>query len=104
MIATTWGFIDGFTYIIITLWFLVNPHWAYITFIGYFEAVCGLALCWIVPESPKWLLDKGRNEEADDALARIAKWNNMPAFSLKNSVLDPSDADFNSALVQTEDE
>jgi hypothetical protein len=48
--------------------------------IGYLEAVYGLALCWMVPESPKWLLDKGRNEEADVALAVIAKINKMPPF------------------------
>jgi hypothetical protein len=57
--------------------------------------VYGLALCWIVPESPKWLLDKGRNEEADVALAVIAKWNRMPTFSLRNSVLNPFDDDNN---------
>jgi hypothetical protein len=43
----------------------------------------------MIPESPKWLLDKGRTEEADKAMAVIAKWNRMPNFSLRNSVLNP---------------
>ncbi len=44
-------------------------------FIG-LSAVPFMTLWWFLPESPRWLLSKGRNEEALKSLEMVCKWNN----------------------------
>lgn len=33
----------------------------------------------LIPESPRWLLQKGRVEEAELVIHKIAQWNRVPA-------------------------
>ena len=46
-------------------------------FIG-LSAVPFMALWWLLPESPRWLLSKGKNQEAVKVIKLVCKWNKMP--------------------------
>jgi len=45
-----------------------------------------LLLYWLYPESPKWLLSKGRAKEAEDIVEKICYWNDKKFKGLKVSV------------------
>jgi sugar porter (SP) family MFS transporter len=47
-----------------------NWSWRSITLIQVFPSVCQLMFIWFVPESPRWLISKDRNEEALEILAK----------------------------------
>jgi len=51
----------------------VNNDWAWrsICLIQIFPSVCQLIFIWFIPESPRWMISKDRNEEA---LQTLAKW------------------------------
>ncbi|XP_020946784.1 solute carrier family 22 member 16 isoform X2 [Sus scrofa] len=38
--------------------------------------------CWMLPETPFWLLSEGRYEEAQKVIDRMAKWNRTRSFKL----------------------
>ena len=46
-------------------------------FIG-LSAIPFMILWWILPESPRWLLSKGRNEEAIKNLSLVCRTNKKP--------------------------
>ena len=49
-------------------------HWSYVAFIcGQFPMLCSVAFFVYCPESPSWLLLKGRNNEAERALRRLRR-------------------------------
>ena len=52
---------------------VVIPHfgWRPMFYIGAVPAILALLLRWIVPESPRWLAEKGRMDEAEKVVARI---------------------------------
>ena len=52
-------------------------------FIG-LSAVPFMSLWYLLPESPRWLLAKGRYEDAIKVMAMACKWNKMPISALKN--------------------
>nr|SIP56015.1 putative Sugar Porter [Yarrowia alimentaria] len=50
---------------------IISESWRYILIIGFFLGLANLALCAFIPESPKWLVSKGRSTEATATLARM---------------------------------
>ena len=48
--------------------------------IGYFVAIAGCISCFIIPESPKYLIGVGRFEDASQSLNKIRKFNRVQAL------------------------
>lgn len=51
------------------------PNWRYFTLAIYVPQLIVIAYYWIVPESVRWYMSKGRHEEAESDLHKIAKVN-----------------------------
>ncbi|XP_054992700.1 solute carrier family 22 member 16 [Sorex araneus] len=43
--------------------------------------------CWILPETPFWLLSEGKYKEAQEVVDKIAKWNGKPSCQLSEVFL-----------------
>ncbi|XP_060580502.1 organic cation transporter protein-like isoform X2 [Ruditapes philippinarum] len=72
--------------------------WFYIQLYTSLPGIILITYWWLIPESPRWLLSKGRVKEAEDVIRSVAKWNKteMPAgnvfekLSVKNEVTNVS--------------
>ena len=61
------------TYLLATLYFrYVSTYWTYLALIGYVTQILCVALVWFLPESPKFLIEQNRLDEAEAAFNRIA--------------------------------
>ena len=68
--------LEAFIYVLATLYFWkVNKHWFYFVLIGYTWNVISVVGMYWMPESPRFLLNVGKREEAFRAFQTIAKWN-----------------------------
>ncbi|XP_067010879.2 organic cation transporter protein [Anabrus simplex] len=60
-----------------------------------------LFLCywWVIPESPRWLITKGKVDEARSLLLKVAKWNkvNIPESTMED-ILQPQNQDYKSSV------
>lgn len=54
-------------------WIVPRLGWRWMFMIGGLPAILALFLRWIVPESPRWLINKGRLEEADKIVTYIER-------------------------------
>ncbi|HXZ95118.1 MAG TPA: MFS transporter [Dehalococcoidia bacterium] len=54
-------------------WIVPRLGWRWMFMIGGLPAILALCLRWIVPESPRWLINKGRLEEADKIVTYIER-------------------------------
>lgn len=68
-------FILGGVAVTLLAWWLQN--WRYLVFIIYCPAVFVFIYIWILPESFRWLLSKGRYEEAIRVLSKSERMNNV---------------------------
>jgi hypothetical protein len=50
---------------------------------GIFALIPHALLAFIIMESPRWLMTKGRLEEAKKIIKKILKWNKMPESNLE---------------------
>nr|XP_053630899.1 LOW QUALITY PROTEIN: beta-alanine transporter-like [Cherax quadricarinatus] len=60
--------------------FLV-PHWQYLALLSCLPPLIALLLLRLIPESPRWLISKGRVEECIDILLQIAMTNGRDGVS-----------------------
>ena len=54
------------------------PNWKILKVISMVPFVLILFTWWIFPESPRWLISKGRTTEASEILRKVAKINRIP--------------------------
>ncbi|CAG5027932.1 unnamed protein product [Parnassius apollo] len=63
-------------YIIVSLTSLLLPNWRDLQLALSLPGCMLLILWFVLPESPRWLIDRGRTEEAKEIIIKAAKFNN----------------------------
>lgn len=68
---------------------LVN-NWQFLHWVTSLPMLALVALCYFIPESPRWMYSKGNVEKAEDILRKIGKLNKkernvLDSIRLKNS-------------------
>ncbi|KAK3097018.1 hypothetical protein FSP39_005624 [Pinctada imbricata] len=71
----------------LALWAYYIRDWRYLIICTSLSGIFILLTWWFIPESPRWLLTKGRFEEAEKILKKIAKCNNreLPDMNILKS-------------------
>ena len=59
-----------------------------------------LSLWYFLPESPRWLLSKGKTEEAIKVLKLACKWNKKPLSNLKDVRIDQAEANVKTGSIK----
>ena len=74
-----WGMTDACTYLFATIYFWkINKDWFYFAMVGYCLNLFAAACAWFLPESPRYLLEKGKIEELKESMEVIARVNQKP--------------------------
>ena len=61
------------TYLLATAYFrFVSKDWFWLAFFGYVTQIFCVVLVWLLPESPKFLIEQNRLDEAEAAFNRIS--------------------------------
>ena len=60
-----------------TVAYFINDNWRLLQFVTSFPAVIFVAYVWIAPESIRWLIQRGRNEEARMIIEKTARINGI---------------------------
>ena len=70
------GVFDACTYLAVTLYFWrVSKNWFYFALVGYLFNVVSAVGAWFLPESPRYLCERGETYELERSLKAIAKVN-----------------------------
>jgi len=77
MVGAAWNISEGIIYIYLTIYYrLISRNWVYPQILGLvITAAPAIVLAKWMPESPKWLYQKGRYEECCQALEKMAAFN-----------------------------
>ncbi|XP_050391448.1 organic cation transporter protein [Patella vulgata] len=75
---------------VLTICAYLIRNWKTLTLVTSVPAIFFLSYWWLIPESARWLLSKGRNEEAEEIIRKAAKVNNteLPPKLFDKSTLD----------------
>ena len=64
--GSVWSVIEGSIYVMATLSFwLLTRNWFFFVSIGYFLALASACTVWLLPESPRYLIETQQIEEAE---------------------------------------
>lgn len=75
-IGSVWGISEACIYLFATIYFWkVSRDWFYFALVGYILNLCCAVGAWVLPESPRYLLSKGRIEELQQVMQAIANVN-----------------------------
>ena len=87
MMGTLYNALDGCTMIYLSIYFTyLSKDWIhFFTFYLIIFTICVLMI-WYLPESPKYLVMKGKYKEARDALNVIAKVNKRPLLNHNSDI------------------
>ena len=100
-VGSVQGVCDSSIYLFATLYFWkVSKEWYLFASIGYVANFLVAIAAWLLPESPRYLLDKGRIDELEATMTTIAKVNQKPIRFHRQSFLQPSEKD--EALIDEE--
>uniref|UniRef100_A0A3Q3WAM5 Major facilitator superfamily (MFS) profile domain-containing protein n=1 Tax=Mola mola TaxID=94237 RepID=A0A3Q3WAM5_MOLML len=69
----------GIGYALLPLFAYFIRGWRMLLVAAAIPSALFIPLLWVIPESPRWLLHKGRVEEAELIIRNAAKWNKVPA-------------------------
>lgn len=68
--------LEAFIFVLATLYFWqINKHWIYFVLIGYSWNIISVIGMYWMPESPRYLLNVGKYDEAIKVFQLIASWN-----------------------------
>lgn len=74
--GTLMSIIDASTYLLATLYFFkISKEWSYFVFVGYIWNWVSAIGAWFLPESPRFLCEKGNMYELERSLKVIARIN-----------------------------
>ena len=63
-------------YVLAVIYFWkISTHWFWFVFIGLIFQSISIVMMLFMPESPRWLINSGKYEEAEKAFRVIAKYN-----------------------------
>lgn len=75
-VGTMWNCIEGLINLWATLWFMgVSTHWEGFVSLGLLLQFFSAATCFLLPESPIYLLKTKKFDELKEALKTIGEWN-----------------------------
>jgi len=91
-------FAIGFLYLVL-ISFAVRADWRTLQWVLAAPNLMFLAIPWIIPESPRWLMSHGKNVKATEVIKRAARLNKLPSPDLLPEKISTSVNQGVSALV-----
>ena len=75
-ITSLWNVQEVGIYVFAVIYFWkISTHWFWFIFIGLIFQCISIVMMLFMPESPRWLINVGRYEEAEKAFQLISKYN-----------------------------